>query len=97
MRIARRHGGGAVTVRGVAAALDVTPMALYHHVGSVDGLRDAVVDQILLDARVAMNVEGDTVGERVSTFARQARTALARYPGAAAVLLAPAGRGVTSG
>jgi hypothetical protein len=35
-----------------------------------------------------MNVEGETAEVRLCAFAREARTALARYPGAASVLLA---------
>jgi len=84
-KIARRGGIDAVTVRGVAAALDVTPMALYHHVGSASGLRLATLESILADVRPPF---GDgPAAEQLRTFALQARSVLRRYPGAADAVL----------
>jgi AcrR family transcriptional regulator len=41
------HGWEALSLRGVAAALDVTPMSLYRHVSGVDELVDLVVEEYL--------------------------------------------------
>jgi AcrR family transcriptional regulator len=84
-RIARRDGLDAVTIRAVAASLRVTPMALYHHVGSAEGLRLATVDAILLQVRAP--TDGGTPKEQLHSFATQTRDVLARYPGAADTVL----------
>jgi AcrR family transcriptional regulator len=41
-----REGAGAVTIRAVAEALGVSPMALYRHVGDKDDLLLALVDRL---------------------------------------------------
>ena len=38
---------GRLSLRGLAAALGVTPMALYSHIGDLDGLLEAMADQCL--------------------------------------------------
>src|SRR5690349_1820930 len=84
-RIARREGLDAVTVRAVAAALHVTPMALYHHIGSAAGLRLATLDAILLQVRTPP--DGTTPKDQLRSFATETRAVLARYPGAADAVL----------
>ena len=44
-RILDRHGAEAVTMRAVAKAVGITPMALYRHFPDRDGLLNAVADQ----------------------------------------------------
>ena len=83
--MARRDGLDAVTVRAVAGALDVTPMALYRHVGSAAGLRLATLDAILLQVRTP--VEGSSAVEQLRAFATTARAVLRRYPGVAEAVL----------
>ncbi len=84
-RIVRRDGLDAVTVRAVADALAVTPMALYRHVGSAAGLRTATLELILLEVK-APPPEG-RVTERLRVFAHEARTVFGRYPGVAEAVL----------
>lgn len=43
------RGWEALSLRGVAAALQVTPMALYRHVSGIEDLRDLVVEAYLLE------------------------------------------------
>ena len=38
---------GGLSLRGLAAALGVTPMALYSHIGDLDGLLEAMAEQCL--------------------------------------------------
>src|SRR4029077_20710192 len=84
-RIARRDGLDAVTVRAVAGVLDVTPMALYHHVASAAALRRATLEAILLQVRTPP--EGRTPAEQLRAFATDARAVLRRHPGAADAVL----------
>lgn len=50
LAVADAEGLDAVTVRRVAQAHDVTPMALYRHFPDKDGLLDAIADRLLADA-----------------------------------------------
>ena len=50
MAIAQSEGESAVTMRGVAEACGVTPMALYHHVDNKEALLTALVDRVVADA-----------------------------------------------
>ena len=43
--VVAEHGAGGVTMRGVAARIGVTPMALYRHFASREALLAAVVDE----------------------------------------------------
>ena len=45
----RAVGFEQMTIRGIAADLGVSPMALYHHVRDKDDLLDEVVDRLLVD------------------------------------------------
>ena len=84
-RLVRRDGLDAVSVRAVAASLDVTPMALYRHVGSAAGLRTATLEFILLEVK-APPPEG-RVTDRLRAFAHEARAVFGRYPGVAEAVL----------
>ena len=84
-RLVRRDGLDAVSVRAVAASLDVTPMALYRHVGSAAGLRTATLEFILLEVK-APPPEG-RVTDRLRVFAHEARAVFGRYPGVAEAVL----------
>lgn len=52
LALAEADGLDAVTMRAVAARLDVTPMALYRHVGDKQGLLDGLVERLLDDLPV---------------------------------------------
>jgi len=83
--LARRRGVEAITVRSVASALRVTPMALYRHIGSAAGLRQAALEVMLLD--VPVPPARGAARARLRRWAHAARAALARYPGLADALL----------
>ncbi len=50
--LAAEAGLGAVTMRAVAARLEVTPMALYRHVGDKQGLLDGLVERLMAQITV---------------------------------------------
>jgi AcrR family transcriptional regulator len=49
-RVVRTRGYEQLTIRGLAADLGVSPMALYHHVRDKDDLLDEIVDRLLARA-----------------------------------------------
>jgi AcrR family transcriptional regulator len=79
--IARTGGITAVGVRSVAAALDVTPMALYRHVVDAADLHAAVVDQAL--AGLPRVPETGSWDDRCRRWAHQTRAVFVAYPGLA--------------
>ena len=50
IEIAQAEGERGLTMRGVADACEVTPMALYHHVANKEALLTAIVDRVVDDA-----------------------------------------------
>lgn len=48
------HGPGALTARALAARLGCEPMSLYHHVDTMDAVRDLVVDHLLASLMPAL-------------------------------------------
>ena len=57
--ILRSEGIDALTVRGVAAELGVSPMALYPHVGNKEGLLDAIVGRLMDSLKIDLDSESD--------------------------------------
>jgi AcrR family transcriptional regulator len=45
LQVLEREGPSAVSMRRIAAAIDVTPVAIYHHFPSREALLQAVTDQ----------------------------------------------------
>jgi AcrR family transcriptional regulator len=84
MDLADASGLDAVTMRAVAQALDVQPMALYHHVANKSALLDGIVD--LVFAEIELPVPGGDWREQVRRRAVSARDVLLRHPWALAVL-----------
>lgn len=85
LALAETDGLAAVSMRGVAARLGVTPMALYRHVGDKQGLLDGLVERLLdelPDPDPALPWR-----ERLSTLAEGTRAVACRYPDAFALLL----------
>lgn len=77
--VAERVGFEATSIRAVAAALDVTPKALYNHVSGKDELVDAVADAFV--ARLLEHeLPEDPIG-RVKELVRRLRTAGIDHPG----------------
>ncbi len=58
--LAAEAGLAAVTMRAVAARLEVTPMALYRHVGDKQGLLDGLVERLM--AQIADAADATTDG-----------------------------------
>ncbi|HKY68005.1 MAG TPA: TetR/AcrR family transcriptional regulator C-terminal domain-containing protein [Acidimicrobiales bacterium] len=82
--VVRREGWGAVSVRSVAAAAGVSPMATYRLASDADALR-----RLVADAAAAGLVPVDT-GELFGTLAAwapSAHDALARLPGLSSYVL----------
>ncbi len=79
--LATRDGLDAVGMRAVAKELEVTPMALYRHVGDVVALRTSVVDRLLADLP-SVPTEG-TCDHRCRTWAQAARLVLGPVSGLA--------------
>lgn len=52
LALATEEGLSAVTMRAVARRLDVTPMALYRHVGDKQGLLDGLVERLLQEIQL---------------------------------------------
>ena len=71
LALVEREGIGALTMRGVASALGVTPMSLYNHVADKAELLDLMLDYVLGD--VVRESAGDTGTweERLRAVARR--------------------------
>ena len=81
--IADREGVEALTIRAVAAAIGLTPMAIYRHVRDKDELLDRVVDAV---ASCIGDVEATgSWRERVVALMRGCRDVLLAHPGVASL------------
>lgn len=86
VRLAKGGGLDAVTMRGVAAALEVSPMALYPHVGDRDGLVALMEDEVLGECLVPAVALEKGWRDAVTAIARRTCDALRAHPW---VLLVP--------
>jgi AcrR family transcriptional regulator len=77
-------GLAACTVRGLAAELGVTPMAIYWHVPGKEDLFTAVLDAVL--AEIPIDGLPPDPFESLATGARRYREAFVRHPNAAPLL-----------
>ena len=80
-------GFDAVTIRGVADRLGVTPMALYRHVGNKEGLLDGVADALY--ARLRIPDPSDDWWEGLAGLARSTRAVLLEHPWAVPLFSRP--------
>jgi len=83
------HGFDAVTIRGVADRLGVTPMALYRHVGDKQGLLDGLADALYAELRLP-DPAGDW-WEGLADLARSTRAVLLAHPWAVPLFSRPLG------
>ena len=84
--LADAQGLDAVSMRGVAARLEVTPMALYRHVGDKDALLDGLVERLLAEVGVP---PGDLPWwDRLERQAMLLRAVAQRHPATFGLLLA---------
>jgi len=81
------RGLDAVTIRGVADRLGVTPMALYRHVGDKDGLLDGLAD--VLYAELRLPGPADQWWDGLADLARSTRAVLLDHPWAAPLFSRP--------
>jgi TetR/AcrR family tetracycline transcriptional repressor len=73
------HGAGALTMRRLAARLDVAPNALYTHVRGKADLIDGLVDQVYAGLDLAPDLNGDWT-QRLATLSQSIRAHLLAHP-----------------
>lgn len=83
LALADRDGLESLTIRGLAAELQVRPMAIYHYVASKDELLDELVDIVFGEVHVPSGTDW-----RAELFRRSSsfRAALVRHPWAVTVV-----------
>ena len=82
--LADRIGVDALTIRRLAAALGVKPMALYHHVAGKDDILDGMVDLVFAEIDVPPTDEGWRAA--IETRCGSMREVLGRHPWAVTLL-----------
>jgi AcrR family transcriptional regulator len=80
-----QEGVPALTMRALAARLDVVPGALYRHVRSKEQLQDLILDGVLAEVDCEINPALPWT-EQLTTLAHRLRNVLADHPGVAALL-----------
>ena len=86
MRVTKRVGLDRLTMRALAAELDVTPMAVYHHVQNKAELLQLVADAVVADVEVPPAASGSWE-TRLSALVRELRDRLGEFPGVGPYLL----------
>ncbi|EST22204.1 hypothetical protein M878_35205 [Streptomyces roseochromogenus subsp. oscitans DS 12.976] len=77
--LVKRHGPDALTMRGLAAALDTAVTSIYWHVGGREALLDALVERTVAELG-EIRPCGRTPEERVAGVARDLRRQLRDHP-----------------
>lgn len=85
LALADEQGLAAVSMRSVAAALGVTPMALYRHVGDKQELLDGLVEQLLME--LPLPDPALPWRARLDLLGLEMRRSAARHPEVVAILL----------
>jgi AcrR family transcriptional regulator len=95
LRILRRAGLDAVTMRAVAAELDTGPASLYVYVANRDELLDQMFDAVAADVELGPAPDPARWREQLEALLMRVRDAMDRHPGIARVPLAnvPTGPG----
>ena len=78
--LASEAGLSAVTMRAVAERLEVTPMALYRHVGDKQGLLDGLVERLMAEITVPADAGDQEWRTVLRALARNIRAVARRYP-----------------
>jgi AcrR family transcriptional regulator len=78
MALADRIGIEALTIRKLAAELDVKPMAIYHHVPSKDAILDGIVDMVFDE--IALPPDDVDWRDAIRIRCVAAREVLGRHP-----------------
>lgn len=87
IEIAQAEGERGLTMRGLADACGVTPMALYHHVENKEALLTAIVDRVVADAIGDFGSGAQAWREDLIGFASRYRQGFLDHPTAAQVYL----------
>ena len=87
LRVVDDEGLGALTMRRLAAELDVAPMALYHHFPNKEALYDGIVEAVMGAIDVTADVSSASFDARLKYAARAYREVLAAHPNALPVVL----------
>ena len=86
LRLIKRHGLSRLTMRAVAAELDVTPMAVYHYIDDKEDLVQLVVDEITTSS-APLRLEEDGWEASLRRHLMAIWESLARYPGLSAYII----------
>jgi AcrR family transcriptional regulator len=78
--LAAEAGLAAVTMRAVAERLEVTPMALYRHVGDKQGLLDGLVERLMAEITVPAGADDQDWRAVLRSLAGNIRAVARRYP-----------------
>ena len=82
--LADRIGTDALTIRRIAAEIEVKPMSIYHHVPSKDAIIDGMVDQVF--AEIDLPPDDCDWRSAILVRCRSMRAVLARHPWAAPLM-----------
>jgi AcrR family transcriptional regulator len=82
--IADRDGIGALTMRSLAAALEVKPMSLYYYVANKGEILDAIIDMVFAEINVPSST--GSWSDEMRLRAASVRAALSRHPWAIGLL-----------
>jgi AcrR family transcriptional regulator len=85
LAVIAHDGVQALTMRRLAARLQVVPGALYHHVRNKQQLHDLVLDNVLAEVDVRLDSSPDWTGQ-LKLLAHRLRTVLEDHPGVAGIL-----------
>jgi AcrR family transcriptional regulator len=86
MRVTKRVGLDGLTMRALASELEVTPMAVYHHVQNKAELLQLVADAVVADIEIPTPAEGSWQ-TRLAALVRELRERLGEFPGVGPYLL----------
>jgi TetR/AcrR family transcriptional regulator, tetracycline repressor protein len=89
LRIIDEEGMAALSMRRLAAALDVDPMSIYHYVANKDALLDAVIEHVVHEHAFTDNLRASWL-DRVRSWARQYRALVMAHPRLVLALVADA-------
>ena len=87
LALAETEGLAGLTMRSVAASLDVTPMSLYNHVADKAELLDLMLDYVIGDVVRACEHDTGTWDERLEALVRRYHALWERHPVFAQVYL----------
>jgi len=85
LAVIAHDGVQALTMRRLAARLEVVPGALYHHVRNKQQLHDLVLDNVLAEVDVHLDPSLEWSGQ-LKLLAHRVRTVLEDHPGVASIL-----------